>query len=130
MRMRQASGLSRVRASLAILLISLFLFSCSIAPSQDAVHETIRKFFEDRRCRVIELQIGSISSLPLDQKTYMGTAGHIVEVRKITLQITEDLREYRRGELLTFTNGSISIREKVDARNQWMVVNVSGIAVP
>lgn len=128
--MRQASGLSRYRASLAILLFSLFLFSCSIAPSQDAVHDTIRKFFEDRKCRVIELQIGSISSLPLNQKTYMGTAAHIVEIRKITLEISEDLREYRKGEILTFTNGSISIREKVDAKNQWIVANISGIRVP
>lgn len=128
--MRQASGLSRYRASLAILLSSLFLFSCSIAPSQDAVHDTIRKFFEDRKCRVIELQIGSISSLPLNQKTYMGTAAHIVEIRKITLEISEDLREYRKGEILTFTNSSISIREKVDAKNQWIVANISGIRVP
>ena len=128
--MRQASGLSRYRASLAILLFSLCLFSCSIAPSQDAVQDTIRKFFEDRKCRVIELQIGSISSLPLNQKTYMGTAAHIVEIRKITLEISEDLREYRKGEILTFTNGSISIREKVDAKNQWIVANISGIRVP
>ncbi len=60
----------------------------------------------------------------------MGTAGHIVEVRKITLQISEDIGEYRKGEFLTFTNGLVSIREKVDAKNQWIVVNISGIRVP
>jgi hypothetical protein len=130
MHMKQARGLSWVRTSLAILLSSLLLSSCALAPSQDAVHDTIQKFFEDRKCRVIELQIGSISALPLDQKTYMGTAAHIVEIRKITLEISEDVAEYRKGELLTFTNGSVSIREKVDAKNQWIVVNISGIRVP
>lgn len=106
------------------------MFSCSVAPSQDAVYDTIQKFLEGRKCRLIELQINRISSLPLNQKTYMGTAGHIVEVRKITFQVSEDLREYKKGEILTFTNGSISIREKVDAKDQWIVANISGIRVP
>lgn len=128
--MRQASGLSGLRATLVILFSPLFFSSCSVAPSQDVIHDTIQRFFEDRNCRVIELQIGSISSLPLNQKTYMGTASHIVEVRKITFQISEDLREYQKGELFTYMNGSISIREKVDLKNKWIVVNVSGIRVP
>jgi len=130
MHMRQARGLFRYRGNLVILLLSLYLISCSVAPSSDVVQDTIRKFFEDRKCRVIELQIGSISPLPLNQKTYMGTAAHVVEIRKITLEISEDLREYRNGDLLTFANGSISIREKVDAKNQWIVANISGIRVP
>lgn len=128
--MKQASGLFRGNAGLAILLSSPLLISCSVAPSQDAIRDTIQRFFESRKCRVIELQIGSVSSLPLSQKTYMGTDAHIVEVRKITLQMDEDVGEYRKGDLLTFTNGSISIREKVDAKNRWIVVNVSGIIVP
>ena len=128
--MKQASGSSNSRAGLVILLFPLFFFSCSVAPSQDVIQHTIQRFFENRKCRVIELQIGSISSLPLSQKTYMGTDAHIVEVRKITLQISEDVGEYRKGDLLTFTNGSVSIREKVDAKNQWIVANISGIRVP
>jgi hypothetical protein len=68
--------------------------------------------------------------MPLSQKTYMGTQGHIVEIMRITLEVREDNREYRKGEKLSFINASIRIREKIDKKGGWIVVNISGIQVP
>ena len=118
--------------SLAIFLgiAGFFLAACSVAPSQETVSSVIRSYFEERQYSVVELQLGAISPVPLSQKTYMGTQGHIVEIRRITLEVREDNREYRKGEKLSFINASIRIREKIDKKGGWIVVNISGIQVP
>jgi hypothetical protein len=118
--------------SLAIFLgiAGFFLSACSVVPSQETVNSVIRSYFEERQYRVVELQLGAISPVPLSQKTYMGTQGHIVEIRQITLEVREDNREYRKGEKLSFINASIRIREKIDKKGGWIVVNISGIQVP
>jgi hypothetical protein len=108
----------------------MFLFACSVAPSQESVSAVIRTYFEERQYRVAELQLGTISSVPLNQKTYMGTQGHIVEIKQITLEVLEDRREYKKGERLIFTEAAIRIREKVDKKGEWIVMNMEGIRVP
>jgi hypothetical protein len=60
----------------------------------------------------------------------MGTQGHVAEIRRITLEVRGDKREYRKGEQLVFSNASVRIREKVDQKGAWTVVNISGIPVP
>ncbi len=60
----------------------------------------------------------------------MGTQGHVVEIQQITLEVREDSREYKKGEKLVFTHAEIRIREKVDKKGEWTVVNSSGIPVP
>lgn len=90
----------------------------------------IRDHFEARRYRVVDLQLGEISPVPLNRMTYMGTAGHIVEVRRITLEALKDIGEYRKGQTLTFAHAAIIIREKVDSKGEWTVVDISGIPVP
>ena len=111
-------------------IAGFFLAACSVAPSQETVSSVIRSYFEERQYRVVELQLGAISPVPLSQKTYMGTQGHIVEIRRITLEVREDNREYRKGEKLSFINASMRIREKIDKKGGWIVVNISGIQVP
>jgi len=108
----------------------MFLFACSVAPSQETVSAVIKTYFEDRQYRVVELQLDAISSVPLNQKTYMGTQGHVVDIRQMTLEVLADNREYRKGEKLTFTHASIRIREKVDKKGEWIIANISGIQVP
>jgi len=111
-------------------IAGFFLTACSVAPSQETVSSVIRSYFEERKYKIVELQLGKISPVPLSQKTYMGTQGHDVEIMRITLEVREDNWEYRKGEKLSFTNASIRIREKVDKKGEWIVVNISGIQVP
>ena len=133
MRIGRADALFRTeRLSFFIVfsIAAISLSSCSVAPSEEAVSAAIRDYFEGRDYKVADLQIGGISPVPLSQKTYMGTQGHIVEIRRITLEVREDNREYRKGEKLSFINASIRIREKIDKKGGWIVVNISGIQVP
>lgn len=109
---------------------AVLLVACTVAPSVETVDGVIRTYFEDRGYRVMELQISGISSVPLNQKTYMGTQGHVVDIRLITLQVLSDNRQYRKGEQITFSHASIRIREKVDKKGEWIIVNISGIQVP
>jgi hypothetical protein len=111
-------------------ITGILLHACSVAPSQETVSTVIKTYFEDRQYRVAELQLGTISSVPLNEKTYMGTQGHVVDIRQITLEVLADNREYRKGEKLTFTHASIRIREKVDKKGEWIIANISGIQVP
>jgi len=124
------SGPDRLSRIIFIGMAAVFLAACTVAPSQDTVGTVIRKYFEDRQYRVVELQLGTISSVPLSQKTYMGTQGHVVDISKITLEVLADNREYRKGEKLTFTHASIRIQEKVDKKGEWIIANISGIKVP
>ena len=52
------------------------------------------------------------------------------EIKRIVLEVLKDTGEYRRGQILTFTDAVIIIREKVDKKGQWSVMDVSGIPVP
>ena len=113
-----------------VCITGILLSACAVAPSQETVTAVIRSYFEERHYKVVELRIGDISSVPLNQKTYMGTQGHVVDIRQITLEVLADNREYRKGEKLTFTQASIRIREKVDKKGEWIIANISGIQVP
>jgi len=66
----------------------------------------------------------------LDQRTYMGTQGHVVEIAHIALEVREDAREYKKGERLVFTNAVIRIREQVGKKGDWIIADISGIYVP
>ena len=111
-------------------ITGIFLSACSVAPSQETVTAVIRSYFEERHYKVVELRLGDMSPVPLNEKTYMGTQGHVIDIREITLEVLADNREYRKGEKLTFTQASIRIREKVDKKGEWIIANISGIQVP
>jgi len=62
----------------------------------------------------------------------MGTKGYLVEIKSITLEATENIGlpvQYKKGEKLTFNNAAITIREKHDKRGEWIISNISGIAI-
>jgi hypothetical protein len=125
--------LSRFKQSPFFILFSvaiIFLSSCSTAPSEEAVSAVIRDHFEGRGYKVAELRIGGISSVPLSGKTYMGTKGHVVEIRKIDLEVLRDIGDHKKGERLVFADASIRIREKADKKGGWIVAQLSGIPVP
>ena len=90
----------------------------------------IRDYFGGRGYKVADLQISGISPVPLSQKTYMGTEGHVVSIRRITLEVLQDNKGLKKGERLEFADASLRIKEKVDKKGQWVIANISGIPVP
>ncbi|HYQ47626.1 MAG TPA: hypothetical protein VEP69_01045 [Thermodesulfovibrionales bacterium] len=123
-------GPDRFLAVIAAAAAGFLLAACSAAPSRETAARVIRDHFEGRRYRVMDLQLGKISSVPLNRMTYMGTPGNSIEIKRIVLEVLKDTGEYRRGQILTFADAVITIREKVDKKDQWSVVDVSGIPVP
>jgi hypothetical protein len=115
---------------MVFIIFSISLSSCTTAPSEETVSAVIRDHFEERGYRVVDLRIGGISPVPLSRKTYMGTEGHVVEIRRMDLEVLKDNRGHKKGERLVFTDASIQIREKADKKGGWIVGNISGIPVP
>jgi hypothetical protein len=63
---------------------------------------------------------------------YMGTKGYFVEIKSITLEATENIGlpvQYKKGEQLTFSNATMTIREKSDKKGEWIISRISGIAI-
>ena len=126
--MKSSSLLSLVLFFPAISLVS----GCNHLPPERTIRETITAYFEESHYKVIEMNIGEISSIAMSQKRYMGTEGYIVPIKSMTLEATMDKSEQvrvRKGDRLTFRNGMIHVREKAGERGTWIVVNISGIPV-
>ena len=117
------------------LLTVILIFSlsaCSLPPSKDTVRDTITQYFEFKKFKVTDIQIGDIKPIPMSEQRYMGTKGYLVEIKSITLEATENIGlpvQYKKGEKLTFNNAAITIREKSDKRGEWIISNISGIAI-
>jgi hypothetical protein len=113
--------------------ILIFSFSaCSLPPSKDTVKEVIIKYFEVRKYRIADINIGEIKPIPMSEQRYMGTKGYLVEIKSITLEAAENIGlplQNKKGEKLTFSNATITIREKNDKRGEWIISNISGIAI-
>lgn len=68
----------------------------------------------------------------MSEQRYMGTKGYLVEIKSITLEPAENIGlpvQYKKGEKLTFRNAAITIREKSDNKGEWIISNISGIAI-
>jgi hypothetical protein len=117
--------------SSGLFAVSLFLLSgCAVNPDHGAVKDSIARYFQERKYKVVSIEIGEVTSTPLRSKVYMGTEGYIVEVNSITLEVTEDSGPpayYKRGERLTFRNAAVQIRAGDGGR--WTVSHISGIPV-
>ena len=113
--------------------ILIFLFSaCSLPPSKDAVKDVIIKYFELRKYRIAYIDIGDIKPMPMSEQRYMGTKGYLVEIESITLEAAENIGlpvQNKKGEKLTFSNATITIREKNDKKGEWIISNISGIPI-
>lgn len=117
---------------ISIYLVALIIAGCAAPPTEGTVREAITRYFEAKNYRVVELDIGNVESGPLGEKTYMAPEGYLIELRKITLEVTEDIGEpwnYRKGQVFTFTDASVRIRREKNAQEVWIVGTVSGIPV-
>ncbi|RJQ49434.1 MAG: hypothetical protein C4538_02185 [Nitrospiraceae bacterium] len=115
-----------------LLGITLFTVSgCSAPPDKTEVEETIVKYFEVKGNKVVELNIGSIKSIEISEKTYMGTPGYMVDIPLITLQPVEnvgDVWNYKEGEKTTFQNARIMIQQSTGPDKRWIISYISGIS--
>jgi hypothetical protein len=113
--------------------VLIFLFSaCSLPPSKDTVKDVVIKYFEVRKYRIADIDIGDIKPMPMSEQRYMGTKGYLVEIKSITLEATENVSlpvQNKKGEKLTFNNAVITIREKNDKKGEWIISNISGIPI-
>jgi hypothetical protein len=92
----------------------------------------IVKYFDERGYAVRQLEIKEITPTPLGEKTYMGREGFTVSVGSITLVPKEDVGppwNYKKGELLSFKDATMGIREKRGKSGKWDIEVVSGIPV-
>ena len=116
-----------------VTIILIFLLSaCSLPPSKDTVKHVIMQYFVVKKFNVNDIQIGKIEPIPIGKQRYMGTKGYLVEIKSITLEAAENIGvpiQYEKGEKLTFNNGVITIREKSDKKGEWIISNISGIAI-
>jgi hypothetical protein len=120
------------RLVVAAILAAAFILlaGCSARPDERVVKDTVSRYFLEKHYRVVEMDITSISSIPLKSRVYMGPEGYIVHVRSITLEAVEDSGpplNYRKGQRITFVNALIHIR--AGEKGGWLVSNVSGITV-
>jgi hypothetical protein len=121
-----------IRLIVAVILAASFflLAGCAAKPDERVVKDTISRYFQEKHYKVVEMDIASVSSIPLKSRVYMGPEGYIVHVRSITLEAVEDSGpplNYRKGQLLTFKNALIHIR--AGEEGSWQVSNISGVTV-
>ena len=131
----EKSALSNGPFRKVLFLVCIFLIAdlwgCSVAPSQDTVAETITDYFKSGQYRVVHLKIGMIESMPLSEKTYMGTPGYVVDIASITLEPQIDKgMDIKMGKQLTFLNARVRIRQDTANKNVWRLSIISGITVP
>lgn len=115
----------------ATLAVIIFLLSgCTVRPDEKEVKDSITQYFKERKFKVVDMDIGGISTIPLSSKVYMGAEGYTVEVRSITLEITEDPGApsyYRKGQRLTFKKAAVQIR--TGEKGRWLISHIFGIPV-
>jgi hypothetical protein len=120
-----------IRLVVSVILAASFLLAgCAAKPDERVVKDTISRYFQEKHYKIVEMDIASVSSIPLKSRVYMGPEGYIVHVRSITLEAAEDSGpplNYRKGQRITFNNALIHIRAGQKAG--WEVSNISGITV-
>ena len=117
-------------SSLVIVILLAVLWGCSVAPSERTVAGAITDYFESGGYKVVNLKIGNIESMPLAEKTYMGTPGYIVDIVFITLEPQADKGiDIKKGKQITFSNARIRVKQDTINKNVWHVSIISGISV-
>ena len=121
----------RPKFPLTITLI-LLLSACSLPPSKDTAKDVIIQYFAAKKFNVADIQIREIKPIPMSEQRYMGSKGYLVDIKSITMEVSEDVglpAQNKKGDRLTFSNATITIREKTDKKGNWIISNISGIPV-
>ncbi len=106
--------------------------ACTPAPGPEEIRGAISGHFERRGFMVMELEIGEVAPVELARKTYMGTPGFIVNIKRITLEKSGEKSGQIPGgnaEAVrhVFTDARVRLREDPADRALWHVYIISGI---
>jgi hypothetical protein len=82
-------------------------------------------YFEHRGYSVPELEIEKIENIPIRDRQYMSTKGHLVHIQFIKLQKAGQ----EAGAVLTFSGAVIEIHRSQDERLGWVITRITGIPV-
>lgn len=113
---------TRTVSRLILIIFIIFLSGCSAAPEVSEVSDVIIQHFENRGYSVPELEIGKIQNIPIRDRQYMSTKGHLVQVQFIKLQTTGH-------EPTNFSEAVIEIHRNPDERLGWVITHITGIPV-
>jgi hypothetical protein len=115
-------------------LAFLFLaIGCSVPPSEGTVEEVIVKYFEAKHYKVTALDLGDIMPVPISQQKYMGTKGYIVDIQSLKLDVLKNEGmplKYKKGQHISFTNASVTIKKVDNQDKEWLITNITGISIP
>jgi len=104
--------------------------SCTGAPSEDDIRGAITDYFDKQHYRVVDLRTGKIESVPLAEKTYMGTPGYVIEIPTITLEAQRNKgSNVKKGIRLTFSDARIRMRQDPEDKSLWHISIISGITI-
>lgn len=116
-----------------VFVILVLLSSCSVAPSDDLVRDKIVRHFDARGYRVVRLDLVGVTSQPLGEREYMSPREYEAVIRLITLEVSAPeagARQYEKGGPLTFRDARISLARQKGSDGEWIITNISGIAIP
>jgi len=89
------------------------------------VRDVIVLHFEKRGYSVPELEIEKIENIPIRDRKYMSTKGHLVHIRFIRLQSAGQ----EAADVLTFSKAVIEIHRSPDKLLGRVITHITGIPV-
>ena len=107
------------------IILALITFACSKPPAMNDVQNLIFQHFDMRGYRVTEIKISKIENIPLRDREYMSTKGHLVHLSSITLEPIEP----GIGKAMTYTDAVVEIHMRRDKSMGWGITHISGIPV-
>ena len=116
---------SKIVSRLILITFIILLSGCSAPPEVSEVRDVIINHFENRGYSVTELEIGKIEDIPLRDREYMSTKGHLVKIRSITLRPAEQ----KAGDATSFSEAVIEIHRNPDNPMGWAITRITGIPV-
>ena len=118
---REIKTVSRILLIIFIILLS----GCSAQPEVSEVSDVIVLHFEKRGYSVPELEIEKIENIPIRDRKYMSTKGHLVHIRFIRLQPAGQ----EAADVVTFSKSIIEIHRSPDELLGWVITRITGIPV-
>ncbi len=111
-------------------LLLLIVAGCRETPSEEAVREVMDRYLAERHLVIRSLEIGEIREGGLNTQVYMARPSYTVVIKAVTLEATENtmaLTGLRKGQIVTYKNARIKVREKDRQKNTWELSVISGM---
>jgi hypothetical protein len=112
------------------MLLLLFASGCRETPSEETVKAVMARYLAERHLVIRSLEIGEIRGGSINTQVYMGSPSYTVVIKEVTLEATENtmaLTGLRKGQIITFKNARIKVREKDRQQDKWEISVISGM---